>query len=54
MFFIYNKVLVVRSSREVLFFKMEMDEEQGKRMWINYHTIQRVTFLSYMKGNVRI
>ena len=55
MFLIYNKVLVARSSREVFFFKLEVDEEdETKRVWVNYHTIKKAAFLSYMKGNVRI
>lgn len=54
MFLIYNKILVSRSSKSVYWFKMEVDDDTGERLWKLYHEIEAPAFISYTKGNVRL
>ena len=52
---IYNSALVARSSSDILFFKIETDEDTDVRKWKLYHTISNVRgFIYYIKGNIRI
>ena len=54
MYLIYNKVLMVRSSSDILMFKIVEDEETEERKWKQYDCIELRGFLYYIKGNVRI
>ena len=46
MFLVYNRVLVVNCSKEVLLYKLEKDEDEEdpedmkKRIWVPYQTIE--------------
>ena len=53
MYLIYNTALIARSSSDIVFFKIEKDED-GNRKWKQYHMIERRGFIYYIKGNVRI
>lgn len=53
MYLVYNKVLVARSSQEIVFFKIFTDED-GKREWKQFHTLDKKGFLYFIKGNIRI
>ena len=39
MYFIYNQAIVCRSSKEILFFKRELNEDTEEWTWKNYHVI---------------
>ena len=54
MYLIYNKILVSRSSSEIVFFKLIIDELNGERLWFHYHTIPIRGFIYFMKGNSRV
>lgn len=54
MYLIYNKALVARSSSDIVFFKLMKDEENGERVWVQYHTIPTRGFIYFIKGNIRI
>jgi len=56
MYLIYDSALVARSSSDILFFKIEKDEEEegGRRRWKEYHIEHVRGFIYYIKGNVRI
>ena len=53
MYLVYNAALIARSSSDILFFKIEKDEE-GVRVWKQYKQIERRGFIYYIRGNVRI
>lgn len=53
MYLIYNSALIARSSSDILFFKIEKDDE-GLRTWKLYKTLEVRGFIYYIKGNVRI
>lgn len=53
MYLVYNSCLIARSSSDILFFKIEKDEE-GVRIWKQYDQIERRGFIYYIRGNVRI
>ena len=53
MFLIFNTALIARSSSDILFFKIEKDDE-GKREWKQYKMLEVRGFIYYIKGNVRI
>ena len=55
MYLAYNKILMARSSSQILFFRLVEDEDDPEiRRWKNYHTIEARGMLFYIKGNVRI
>ena len=54
MYLLYNTALVARSSSDILFFKIEVDEITERRVWKQYHVIHARGFIYYIKGNVRI
>lgn len=54
MFLIYNTALVARSSSDILFFKIEVDEETEERKWQQYEMLEVRGLIYYIKGNVRI
>ena len=54
MYLIYNTALAARSSSEIVFFKIETEENTERRRWKQYHTIEERGFVYYIKGNVRI
>ena len=56
MYLIYDSALVARSSSDILFFKIEKDEDEegGRRRWKEYHIEHVRGFIYYIKGNVRI
>ena len=54
MYLIYEKALIARSSGDILFFKLEMDEELEREKWVLYKQIEVRGFIYYIKGNVRI
>ena len=54
MYLIYQQALVARSSSDILFFKIEVDEDTEERKWKMYKVINCRGFIYYIKGNVRI
>jgi len=54
MFLVFNHALVVRSSSEILFFKIMWDEMEQKKRWQLYKVLPHRGFLSFMNGNIRI
>jgi hypothetical protein len=54
MFLVYGKALVVRSSSQVLFFKLVYDDFLMTWNWKIYHELNIRGFIYYIKGNVRI
>lgn len=36
MVLVYGEALIVQCSTDILFFKIEVDEETGDRMWAEY------------------
>lgn len=54
MVLVYNNALIARSSSDILFFKIEKDEDTEERKWKLYHDIEVRGFIYYIKGNVRI
>jgi len=54
MYLIYNRALAVRSSSDILFFKLVWDEPSETMKWKNYETISARGFIYYIRGNVRI
>jgi len=53
MVLVYERALIARSSQDILFFRIEKDEE-GRRMWQQYHDIPLMGFIYYIKKNTRI
>jgi len=51
---IYNSALVARSSSDILFFKIVVDEDTEQKKWKQYNVINARGFIYYIKGNVRI
>jgi hypothetical protein len=56
MYLVYNSALIARSSSDILFFKIEVDEdsEEKTRKWKQYDMLEVRGFIYYIKGNVRI
>ena len=54
MYLVYNTALMVRSSSDILMFKIVKDEKSGARNWIMYNSIESRGSISYIKGNVRL
>lgn len=54
MYLVYNTALIARSSSDILFFKIEKDEETEERKWKQYKMLEVRGFIYYIKGNVRI
>ena len=54
MYLVYNSALIARSSSDILFFKIEVDEDTEERKWKQYDIINCRGFIYYIKGNVRI
>ena len=54
MYLVYNTALMAKSSSDILMFKIEKDEEDGVRRWVEYNSIESRGSMSYMKGNIRI
>ena len=54
MYLIYNTALISRSSDEILFFKIKVNDITGRREWKQYNSIHIRGFIYYIKGNVRI
>lgn len=54
MYLVYNSALIARSSSDILFFKTQIDEETGVKVWRQYNVIEKRGFIYYIKGNVRI
>ena len=54
MYLVYHSALIARSSGDILFFKTYIDDETGKKVWKQYHSIEMRGFIYYIKGNVRI
>ena len=55
MYLVYNRALIARSSSDVLFFRIEKDEEDNsKDVWKQYNMIMKRGFIYYIKGNIRI
>ena len=52
---VFNSALIARSSSDILFFKIEQDEDTEERKWKQYYTVPDVRgFIYYIKGNIRI
>lgn len=54
MYLIYNQCMAIRSSSQILFFKIEEEEFTGIRKWVQYDKILARGLIFYIKGNVRI
>jgi len=54
MYLVYERMLIARSSGDILFFKLEKNEETGIEEWILFKQIEMRGFIYYIKGNVRI
>ena len=54
MFLVYDQALVCRSSCEILFFRIEFDEDEERRMWKQYHILDHRGFIYYINGNIRL
>ena len=57
MYLVYGKALVARSSTQILFFRIEIIEDENGddyRIWKQYHCLEHGGFISFMKGNIRI
>ena len=54
MFLINETALVARSSSQILFFRLILDEFTGLKSWVNYHTIEEGGNIFFIKGNKRI
>jgi hypothetical protein len=58
MYLVYNSALIARSSGDILFFRIENEEDlltkEVSRKWRQYDSIQVRGFIYYIKGNVRI
>lgn len=54
MFLINETALVARSSAQILFFRLYLDEFTGQKNWINYFTIEEGGNIYHIKGNKRI
>lgn len=54
MFLINETVLIARSSSQILFFKLELDEFTGNSDWQNFHIIEEGGNIFFIKGNKRI
>lgn len=54
MYLINEKALVTRSSDQILFFKMELDDFTKEKSWCNYFTLDIQGFVYFIKGNKRI
>ena len=54
MFLINEKALIARSSSQILFFKLELDEFTKEKYWHNFHTLDQGGSIYFIKGNKRI
>lgn len=54
MFLVNETALIVRSSSQILFFKLELDEFTKEKYWHNYHTLDQGGSIYFIKGNKRI
>ena len=54
MYLVYNSALMVKSSSDILMFKIEKDEETEEDHWTLYKSIESLGSISYIPGNVRI
>lgn len=54
MYLIFNKCMAIRSSSQILFFKIEKEEFTERRKWVQYDRIESRGLIFYIKGNVRI
>ena len=54
MFLINETALVARSSSQILFFRLVIDEFTGQKEWRDYQTIEEGGNIFYIKGNKRI
>jgi hypothetical protein len=50
MYLLFNKVLVTRSSRRIIFFRA-IDMENGEVFWEEYHSLENKGFLYYSRRN---
>lgn len=53
MFLIDEKVLISRSSDQILMFRREFDRVTKEESWINYHTLHVSGQIFFIKGNKR-
>lgn len=53
MFLIYNKILAVGESNDLVFYQIEEDEDKEIRKWVEYHSIPLRGSLQFIKGNRR-
>lgn len=54
MILVYNSALIARSSSDILFFKIVIDEDTEEKVWRQYKVIEKRGFIYYIKGNIRI
>lgn len=54
MYLIFNQCMAIRSSSQILFFKIEEEEFTLRRKWVQYDQIQSRGLIFYIRGNVRI
>ena len=53
-YLVYNKMLLVASSDEILFFRIEVDSFTKIEFWKLYYTVPSRGFISFIRGNVRM
>ena len=54
MFLVNETALIARSSSQILFFKLDLDEFTKEKYWRNYHTLDQGGSIFFIKGNKRI
>ena len=54
MYLVYNQALVFRSSSDILFYRLKLNDVTGEREWKQYNSISARGSIYYIKGNVRI
>ena len=56
MYFIYSKVLIARSSNQVLFFKEteEIEEDIIVKRWQIFHSLNERGFIYFIRGNKQV
>jgi hypothetical protein len=51
---VYGKVLISQVNKQVLFFKLEYDEDTEERYWKQYNQLDLCGSIYYIRGNTRI
>lgn len=54
MYLIFYNALIVSCSNDIIFFRIEIDEDSGERVWTPYQTLKYRGSIYYIRGNVRV